>query len=565
MADSTSYAKYTGLSGQPGVTSLNGETGAVTLVAGTGISITPAGQNITIANTGLTAAITSINLDTTAAQTLTVGASGTDFAIVDAGAGSHVFNLPTASASNRGALSSADWSTFNGKQAAGNYITALTGDGTASGPGSAAFTLATVNGNVGTFGSASQVAVVTVNGKGLITAAANTSILIAESQVTNLVSDLAGKQATGNYITALTGDGTASGPGSAALTLATVNGNVGSFGSASSVATFTVNGKGLITAAASTSIALAASAITSGTLAAARGGTNLDTSGSTGIPSIAAGTWSVGTLTGDVTSAARVTTVAAIAGTTVSGTTGSGNVAFSASPTFSGTATHAIGIFTGRLGMVVAGDAASIITIDNAQNQALISGATQIGIASYMSANSNGTSSVEGYRSQIATQAGSFTTAAALGYNAPAFSKGASSTITRAVNFSGFNQTVGANNAFIADNTAFTSDWFINQSGTRDSSLGGQFILSTAGKGVSIKEGSNAKMGTATLSAGTVVVSTTAVTATSRIQLTAQSLGTVTVPTALAVTARSAGTSFTILSSNLVDTSVVAWIIFEPS
>lgn len=52
-------------------------------------------------------------------------------------------------------------------QAGGNYITALTGDGTATGPGSVAFTLATVNSNVGTFNN------VTVNAKGLVTAASN--------------------------------------------------------------------------------------------------------------------------------------------------------------------------------------------------------------------------------------------------------------------------------------------------------------------------------------------------------------------------------------------------------
>ena len=59
---------------------------------------------------------------------------------------------------------------------------------------------------------------------------------------------------------------------SLALTLATVNGNVGSFGSASNVASFTVNGKGLITAASNVAIALAASQITSGSLAANVGG-----------------------------------------------------------------------------------------------------------------------------------------------------------------------------------------------------------------------------------------------------------------------------------------------------
>lgn len=45
---------------------------------------------------------------------------------------------------------------------------------------------------------------------------------IPESGVTNLTSDLGAKQATGNYITALTGDGTASGPGSVAFTLASL-------------------------------------------------------------------------------------------------------------------------------------------------------------------------------------------------------------------------------------------------------------------------------------------------------------------------------------------------------
>jgi len=75
----------------------------------------------------------------------------------------------TASISQTGCLSSTDWTTFNNKQPAGNYITALTGDVTASGPGSAAVTLATVNSNVGSFTNAN----ITVNGKGLITAASN--------------------------------------------------------------------------------------------------------------------------------------------------------------------------------------------------------------------------------------------------------------------------------------------------------------------------------------------------------------------------------------------------------
>jgi len=97
-------------------------------------------------------------------------------------------------------------------------------------------------------------------------------------------------------------------------------------------------------------------------------------------------------------------------------------------------------------------------------------------------------------------------------------------------------------------------------------SLGGGGVrLGAAGAGLSIREGSNAAMGTATLSAGTVTVSNTLVTSSSRIFLTPQTLGTVSVPSACGISARSAGTSFTILCSQATDTSVIAWQIVEPA
>ena len=52
-----------------------------------------------------------------------------------------VFSIQQANGSQSGFLSSSDWINFNGKQNAGNYITALTGEATASGPGSATVTL----------------------------------------------------------------------------------------------------------------------------------------------------------------------------------------------------------------------------------------------------------------------------------------------------------------------------------------------------------------------------------------------------------------------------------------
>lgn len=84
-----------------------------TLTAGTNVSITNGSGSITInATDQYTGTVTSVSA-------LTIGTTGTDLSSTVANSTTTpviTLNVPTASATNRGALSSADWSTFNGKQ-----------------------------------------------------------------------------------------------------------------------------------------------------------------------------------------------------------------------------------------------------------------------------------------------------------------------------------------------------------------------------------------------------------------------------------------------------------------
>jgi hypothetical protein len=196
---------------------------------------------------------------------------------------------------------------------------ALTGDLTKPSGGSVT-TLATVNVNTGSFGSASAVPVITVNGKGLITAVSTATIPTAitltgdvtatgavngtttttladtavvagtygsATQVPQFIVDSKGRLTSAGNINipntvGITGDGTATitTGSSGALTLATVNTNVGTFGDGGHVAQVIVNAKGLVTAAANVNITPAAiGAIDTNQLGVASGVATLDAGG----------------------------------------------------------------------------------------------------------------------------------------------------------------------------------------------------------------------------------------------------------------------------------------------
>lgn len=92
---------------------------------------------------------------------------------------------------------------------------------------------------------------------------------------------------------------------------------------------------------------------------------------------------------------------------------------------------------------------------------------------------------------------------------------------------------------------------------------GGDLVVAE-GRGVQVDTGGpSARMGTATLVAGTVTVNTAAVTAASVILLTGQDASGA--PGELTISARTPGTSFDITSTSATDTRLIGWLILEPA
>jgi hypothetical protein len=117
----------------------------------------------------------------------------------------------------------------------------------------------------------------------------------------------------------------------------------------------------------------------------------------------------------------------------------------------------------------------------------------------------------------------------------------------------------------IAATTSITAGTTLTATLGNITATNGNIVLGTTGnKQVYTTVGSTAtavanSAGSVALIGGTITVTTTAVTANSLIRLTCQALGTVTVPSALCVSAKTAATSFVILASQATDTSTIFW------
>jgi hypothetical protein len=213
---------------------------------------------------------------TSAVLTITAGTG----AVIGSGT---TIQVKQAGTSQSGYLSSTDWNTFNNKQATiteGNLTEATSSVLTISGGTNAVIgsgtSIQVKQASTSVSGYLSSTDWNTFNGKQTSTLSSGDIFVGNGSNVAAAV--------------ALSGDATLANTG--AITLATVNTNTGSFGSSTSIPNFTVNGKGLLTAAGSNVVVAPA-----GTLSGTTLNSTVVTSSLTAVGTIATGTWQ-GTLVG---------------------------------------------------------------------------------------------------------------------------------------------------------------------------------------------------------------------------------------------------------------------------
>lgn len=120
------------------------------------------------------------------------------------------------------------------------------------------------------------------------------------------------------------------------------------------------------------------------------------------------------------------------------------------------------------------------------------------------------------------------------------------------------NVQIDQGNLLITLGDATLTDGDLSLEGDLNITKDGGKILAVA---ASVAAAGDSAFGSVALVDGTATVATTAITANSLVFVSVQALGTVGVAQAIGVTARVAGTSFTLTSADATDTSTVAWMI----
>ena len=299
----------------------------------------------------------------TSVAALTLGTTGTDLSSTVANSTTTpviTLNVPTASATNRGALSSADWTTFNNKQPAGTYVTSVTGTApvVSSGGTTPAISMAAASASVNGYLTSTDWSTFNSKGSGTVTSVTGTAPVVSSGGATPAISIAAasasvngyltstdwstfnGKQPAGAYLTAVTSDAPLTGAGTAAshLSMPAATTSVSGYLTSTDWNTFNNKGSGSVTSVSFTGgIISVATATTTPALTVA------GTSG--GIPYFASGTtWAsssaltqYGVVYGGGAGAAPVATAAGTTGQVLTATTGGAPTW--AAPATSGTVT----------------------------------------------------------------------------------------------------------------------------------------------------------------------------------------------------------------------------------
>ena len=192
----------------------------VVLTAGTGISTSGTYPNFTITNTSPSSGGT---------VTSVTGTSP----VVSSGGNTPAISMPAATTSVSGYLTSTDWNTFNGKQAAGTYINSVsgtTGRITSTGGVTPVIDLASGVATAGTTGSSTLIPVVTIdtygrvtsittasNPQGTVTSVTGTAPVVSSGGATPAISMAAANTTTNGYLTS-TDWNTFNGKGSGTVT-----------------------------------------------------------------------------------------------------------------------------------------------------------------------------------------------------------------------------------------------------------------------------------------------------------------------------------------------------------
>ena len=176
----------------------------VVLTAGTGISTSGTYPNFTITNTSPSSGGT---------VTSVTGTSP----VVSSGGTTPAISMPAATTSVSGYLTSTDWNTFNGKQAAGTYVNSVsgtTGRITSTGGTTPVIDLASGVATAGTTGSSSLIPVVTIdtygrvtsittasNPQGTVTSVTGTAPVVSSGGATPAISMAASTGSVNGYLT----------------------------------------------------------------------------------------------------------------------------------------------------------------------------------------------------------------------------------------------------------------------------------------------------------------------------------------------------------------------------